>query len=446
MPTSLFHSLAFGWTATAAASPSAAISACVCDFGVEPRAEDDGGCDAVELVNTGVAMYDGELMNFPAAQRCWRRALMAPGRTRHGQFTVASQAAEAASVARENLYVLLHKHNDDFRRYANSASLLHVRGGTAAGGGRASACTSGGDAAARTHDPNGGSLRVHIEGWRGVSHSYAVVAAELIDELAPRCALSLSWSDAPMPPGFGAARRAAHFGSPPLPLPGRVRELPFGTVPEGATVLRISWPYNLSAPLLPRTRAIVFATAEHLECPENSLARGSADWSDLAPAVSVLTPSAWSVEGLVACGLRREQIGLAPHGVGSSLLGEAARQSASVVRRRERRARGWEGRFVFLHVGAGSPNKNLDTLIGAFAQMVDRTMSTNPHPGPHPGPHRGPHPSPRPDPNCGPHPGQPHDDDRHGQGRLWCVEAAQAAQARHGDRQASPPPLGAQGA
>lgn len=109
---------------------------------------------------------------------------------------------------------------------------------------------------------------------------------------------------------------------------------------------------------------LVFATAEHLDCPSDSLAPGSPGWESLPKSVSILTPSQWSLEGLVACGVPPEQIGIAPHGVPRIFFDEVA--SRPLVRS----ARGWKGRFVFLHVGAATPNKNLQTLVRAFAALV----------------------------------------------------------------------------
>ena len=213
-----------------------------------------------------------------------------------------------------------------------------------------------------------GRLHIHIEGWRGIPHSYAVAASDLVAELAKRCALVLTWSDAPMPAGMaGVATPTAA-----LRAPSRVRVLPYGEVPDGATVLRITWPYNLSAPAARGSRAIIFATAEHLGCPHNSLLPGSPPFDKEQPTVSLLTPTFWSLEGLVACGVRRARIGVAPHGVGPALLSAAAEAAAPKLRAAERRRRGWDGRYVFLHVGAATANKGLPILRGAYAALVHR--------------------------------------------------------------------------
>ena len=357
-PTPLVRRAATSWGGTVLPSGSE----CVCNPLAVPHAapdesQGDVACDAVHLTNDGAKMHDGFLMNWAAAQRCWRRAIMLPGRTREAAFTQVQRAGEVADIARENLQVLLAAHHDHYQVYRASAAGLHVRGGVHAG--RTAACATAGGAR---------RLRVHLEGWRGVSHSYSIVASHLLVELASRCALELSWSDVPMPAGFQGA-----LASTRPPLPSGVAHLAFGEVPAGASVLRLSWPYNLIAPAAEAAHAIVFATAEHLACPEEALAAVSDGGG--SEQVTFLTPTQWSLEGLVACGIRRDRIGIAPHGAPPSLLSESAERAAASLRVKERRARGWAGRFVLLHVGAATPNKNLNVLVAAYAAMLRRYLA-----------------------------------------------------------------------
>ena len=82
----------------------------------------------------------------------------------------------------------------------------------------------------------------------------------------------------------------------------------------------------------------------------------------------VVTPSRFSLEGLVACGIPRARIAVVPHGVRSRPLGDAA--SVHRARDAERGNRGWKSHFVLLHVGAATPNKNVATLIAAFRDAL----------------------------------------------------------------------------
>ena len=430
VPNVTFFAAAGMWASSSA--PSAGHW-CACDPTTMPASCDPTktaceparlGCDAAELTNLGVELYDGYVMNDQGAEACWRRALMLPGRTKHADFTAPAPAADVSDVARGNLLVLLAKHANGHSRYGKLARQLARRGGgrdreeydneQGKGGGAESACCqqeSGGVTARK--------VRLHIEGWRSVSHSYAVTAVSLAQALACRCDVELSWSDAPVPDGFLPAMNAQ-----PLALPARIRVLPFGASPmplppatkglqaaETAAlrpvILRMTWPYNLSAPTLPRDSpptggrpkragaggapptttgappppppaapaALVFATAEHLACP-GGLAPGSPSWRR-APksSVALLTPSEWSREGLAACGMSRERIAVAPHGVGLPLLlGTDAAARAPTVSRDERRRRGWGDRFVLLHVGAATPNKNLGALLRSYARAVRRVL------------------------------------------------------------------------
>ena len=442
-----FHSATSIWSSTAA--PPSAGHWCACDPTLAPAPCDPHagscepsklGCDAAELTNLGVELYDGFVMNYHGAEACWRRALMIPGRTKHAGFTTAQPAADVSDVARGNLIALMGKLTSSYGRYSKLASKLRQRGGGGGGSGLTeedAVQKGGGDpfdceqeeeetVSAAGDEPEGGRrrqtrtrdaghrVRLHVEGWRDVPHSYSVAAVALVQELATRCDVDISWSDAPHPAGFEPALRTS-----PMTLPSRVRVLPFGTSPESlpppliaasgapssaelgrsterrAVILRMTWPYNLSKPVVSpgalaafkrRTKAgkaakpplapaaLVFATAEHLTCP-GGLLEGSPSWSQASAApVFLLTPSEWSLEGLVTCGMPRGRIAVAPHGVGPWLLSSEAAERAATVRAAERRRRGWEGRFVLLHVGAATPNKNLDGLLAAYAEALKRIL------------------------------------------------------------------------
>jgi len=336
---------------------------CACEPTVVPiKGDTDSdhpakGCDVALLVNRGSAAYYGEVMNWEGAAGCWRRARMLPGRSAYAQFQIATNASVIGDVARTNLKELeLRNFKEIGAAYANTREALVVRGG----------CREDepenfkeDEIAASRRAP----LLLHIDGWRGLAHSYALVAASLVSELASRCGVRLSWSDARPP--FGNDR---HRSRVTTPLPPNVRVLPPGEVPPGAVVVRIAWPYNLTAPA-GAARLLVFATAEHLGCP-GRIAEGSPSWGTLAHGMAVptrlLTPSLYSLEGLASCGVPRERIALAPHGVSPAAYAPLDAEQ----RARRRKKRGWEGRFVFLHVGAGTPNKNLKMLLQAFASVA----------------------------------------------------------------------------
>jgi glycosyltransferase involved in cell wall biosynthesis len=83
--------------------------------------------------------------------------------------------------------------------------------------------------------------------------------------------------------------------------------------------------------------------------------------------VTLLTPSRWSREGLVRSGANPERVRVWPHGVRNDVFAPAAKD----LRLRLRHDFGFEG-FVFLHVGAMTPNKGVKPLLKAFAAVAAR--------------------------------------------------------------------------
>ena len=57
-------------------------------------------------------------------------------------------------------------------------------------------------------EPSTARLRVHVEGWGCVPHSFTVVAAGLVAVLAAHPGVEVTWADAPLPPHWAALLRA----------------------------------------------------------------------------------------------------------------------------------------------------------------------------------------------------------------------------------------------
>ena len=207
-----------------------------------------------------------------------------------------------------------------------------------------------------------------MEGWRGIPHSFSVVAADLLKELAGRPGLDLSWADVPLPPHWEAIRRQnsggggrkgaagvhndddddddASSSSSGGGLPVGVAVLPYdddfhgsdghgqgahGVVGSDAVVLRLSYPLDLSLHPVAR-RTVSFVAAERL-CVEHG-ARLNGD-SNAAPwpvagaaGATLLAPSRWAAEAFVRTGVPRGRVAVAPHGVDTAVFRPLATDDA----------------------------------------------------------------------------------------------------------------------
>jgi glycosyltransferase involved in cell wall biosynthesis len=204
--------------------------------------------------------------------------------------------------------------------------------------------------------------RLLVEGWRGVSHSFAMVNQHQLLALARTGAVDLHHRDLPffMPhwnardTGAGFAPAQAAFIDGLLPLEPALADL----------VYRIAAP--IPAPDRRARRTLTFAVTEF----------GLTDRSFADPALPpaaygdggnlVVTPSRWSRDRLLDRGFDEPGVRVVRHGVdrdGFAPLGAAERAL-------NRRNLGFaDDEVVFLNVGLPAWNKGIDLLTAAFAAV-----------------------------------------------------------------------------
>jgi glycosyltransferase involved in cell wall biosynthesis len=209
-------------------------------------------------------------------------------------------------------------------------------------------------------------LKLLVEGWRGLSHSYALVNQWQLLALARRSDVDLRVRDRPYlgptwrrQPGLFPEAQARVLDGLRPPEPGFAPDVTW----------RLTFPYDLSP--APVGRTLVFGTAEHRVVPPSYLADPSRLAAAIAdPAVSILTPSAWSAEGFRRLGFPDERIAVVPHGVDPDLFGASPERRAT-IREGLRRELGFSG-FVFMSVGGMNGGKGMDVLLPAFAAVSEQ--------------------------------------------------------------------------
>ncbi len=200
-----------------------------------------------------------------------------------------------------------------------------------------------------------------IEGWRSISHSYAVVNQWQLLALRKRGDVDLFFRD-------------AEFYNPQWPvLKGLYREqdeayiagLTQCSVSESDVVLRMSFPFDFSRPA--DKRLAVFATSE-FKCIPASHLKSSGDFISCINAsnLKIITPSRWSAEGFYLRGFQPRQVVIVPHGVDMDTF-----HPSSEIRKTVRKQLGMNG-FVFMNVGSMTDNKGMDLLLKAFAVVVTK--------------------------------------------------------------------------
>jgi lipopolysaccharide biosynthesis glycosyltransferase/glycosyltransferase involved in cell wall biosynthesis len=200
--------------------------------------------------------------------------------------------------------------------------------------------------------------KVHIEGWRKINHSYALVNRNHLRWMLKDPRLSITHREMPYYKPHWVANPNSSFPE----VFEEVLNLPDQDAPEDVDItLRIDFPHRFDLP--PKGKLLVFGTTEYTRVsPENM--RGDVAAAARNPNVLILTPSTWSAQGFLKLGFPQERVWVLPHGVDK----EHFRITTPDEKARYRTLLGIDQQAkVFLHVGGGWFGKGLDLLIEAFS-------------------------------------------------------------------------------
>ncbi len=203
--------------------------------------------------------------------------------------------------------------------------------------------------------------RLLIHGWRGIPHSYSVVNQWTLLALRHRPEVATYHRDAP------------YFRETWEPISGLFSPdeeaylAALSPEPAGlcAAEFRICYPFTFGNVVHQRTA--VFGTSEYKAFPPGSFA-SEADFEAAREqaGVFVVTPSRWSAEGFLRRGFPEQRILVVPHGVDVQRFHPDPAQHVAL------KTHYGLSEFVFLNIGAMTPNKGMDLLLRAFAEVARR--------------------------------------------------------------------------
>jgi glycosyltransferase involved in cell wall biosynthesis len=207
-------------------------------------------------------------------------------------------------------------------------------------------------------------MRIIVEGWRFLPHSYAIANQFQLLEMLKYPNLEIFHKDIPYldenwQPTIGLLDATAETAIANIPQPSESL--------EADATLRISVPYNFAPSNTKRT--CLFATTEWgILHNENFRITGSASLREghKNSDIIIITPSHWSRTGFIRSGANPDRTIVIPCGIDPHIY----KPLTKLEREDLRKQLGWDG-FVFLNVGAGTPNKGLDLLLKAFAVVVE---------------------------------------------------------------------------
>lgn len=207
-----------------------------------------------------------------------------------------------------------------------------------------------------------GNGRKHllIEGWRFISHSFALVAQSQCVSLLQRDDVDLRFADLPY---YRDTWRSAR-GILPTDQEAIMAELrapEFDFMPDATYTMRPERP-DFSAPR--SGRRFVFGVAEYRVLKTQNRS-GLRSGTEVPEAVSVLTPSKWPALAYERFGIPRERIHVVPLGIDPRVF-----RPDAAARNATREGLGRQDAFIYLSVGAMTWNKGLDVLLRAFAPIA----------------------------------------------------------------------------
>lgn len=200
-----------------------------------------------------------------------------------------------------------------------------------------------------------------VEGWRSLGHSYSLVNQWQLLELL-RHPIKLRHHDVqPLNPAW----KQTSFSVLPEDLCQRIEQIP---PPDGedyfSAIYRIAFPLNLldgSA-----ERIFVYGTSEFKYCPPEMFAGCTPAEASRRGNLAIVTPSQWSKTGFITAGFPEDQILVLPHGIPTQCLFPVEPELRSLYRQ----LFGFQDDdLVLLNLGALTPNKGVDLLLLAYANL-----------------------------------------------------------------------------
>ncbi|MGL5059276.1 MAG: glycosyltransferase family 4 protein [Microcoleus sp.] len=209
-------------------------------------------------------------------------------------------------------------------------------------------------------------MQIIVEGWRFIYHSYCVANQFQLLEMLDRPEVQLFHRDIPyIDPAWQTKNSLFDRATETL-----LREIKSPHQNQAAdTTLRMYCPWNFAASNSRETW--VFAATEWgivTNTVLEAIGVKSLTETHVNSEAKIITPSAWSKDGLIRSGVQPDRIAVVPLGTDTNIyypLSDSERRSL-------RQNFGWSDYFIFLNIGGQTDRKGIRPLLKAFAATVDK--------------------------------------------------------------------------
>ena len=205
-------------------------------------------------------------------------------------------------------------------------------------------------------------LKICVEGWRRINHSYSIVNQNQLLELL-KLPINLKIRDIPyFDKNWSPQKNSDSFSESDRKILDKISHALLDE--EFDITYRISYPFDFSKSF--SKKLYVFTTVEK---KIGSYINGNPKDENNREYLNIITPSNWSKNGLIACGFDDNQINVIPHGVDIKTFHKISDEELDRYRidlkiNKED--------FILTNVGAMTGNKGIHYLIIAFAILKQK--------------------------------------------------------------------------
>ena len=210
-------------------------------------------------------------------------------------------------------------------------------------------------------------IKICIEGWRRINHSYAMVNQRQLIELSKYPVLlkhkdipyyNLNWNEQKNSNGFSKEDNNI-IENIKSPIENEIFDITY----------RITFPYNFQKSN--SKKLFVFGTAEYQNIDDHYI-NGNPKDKVTRDNLNIITTSKWSKKGFIKAGFNSDQVFVIPCGVDCKVF-----NSINIDKKNEIKNKLGikKDNFIITNIGAMTDNKGIDCLLIAFAILKQKNKN-----------------------------------------------------------------------
>ena len=206
-------------------------------------------------------------------------------------------------------------------------------------------------------------LKICIEGWRGINHSYSIINQNQLIELS-KLPIDLRFRDVSFPDkNWNNNKNADGFSKDDKRIINQIQKAKTDEIFD--VIYRISYPFNLAK--TKSKKHFVQITSERNT--KLNIINGSPSDLSNRQYLKIITPSIWSKNGLIKAGFDENQIIIIPHGVDNKIFRKISENEFNDLKLKLNIKK---DDFILTNVSAMTGNKGIHFLITAYAILKQK--------------------------------------------------------------------------